>query len=135
MGFSPKILVALIVLGLVATGSIVFNVYLLATKDTFRTEVEGLKESKTKLDKDLSDLKLENKDFKDKVAILTGGKPNEEGIAQNNIVTLEELIKIKDQNEKLKVDKTRLKKDLRDLKVEYNRFKDELTSGERERIN
>ena len=61
MGFSPKVLVALIALGLVATGSIVFNVYFLATKDkALETEVEGLKDDKTKLDKDLSDLKMEN---------------------------------------------------------------------------
>ena len=44
MGFSPKVLVSLIALGLVAIGSIVFNVYLLATNDTLRTEVEGLKD-------------------------------------------------------------------------------------------
>ena len=61
MGFSPKILVALIALGLLATGSIVFNVYLLATKDkALRTEVEGLRESKTKLDKDLGYLRANN---------------------------------------------------------------------------
>lgn len=58
MGFSPKVLVALIALGLIATGSIVFNVYFLATKDKALEQVESLRDSKTKLDKDLIDIKL-----------------------------------------------------------------------------
>ena len=45
MGLSPKILAVLIALGLVATGSIIFNVYFLATKDkaleSIRDEVEA----------------------------------------------------------------------------------------------
>ena len=122
MGFSPKILVALIVLGLVATGSIVFNVYFLATKDKaldLKTEVESLRDDKTKLEKEL----------KDKEAIFTGRKPNEEGIAQNKIVALEELTKIKDQNKKLKIDKKKLEEDLSTLRVENDRLNNELKSG------
>ena len=60
MGFSPKILVALIALGLVATGSIVFNVYLLATRDKALTEVESLKDHKNKLESELRVKSSEN---------------------------------------------------------------------------
>ena len=58
----------LITLGVIATGSIVFNVYFLATKDKalelIRTEVEGLKYNETKLEDKLGALKLENDNLK-----------------------------------------------------------------------
>ena len=62
--FSPKVLAALIASGLVAASSIVFIVYFLATKDNalepLRTEVEDLKDSKSKLEANISTLTVKN---------------------------------------------------------------------------
>ena len=93
MGFSPKILVALIVLGLVATGSIVFNVYLLATKDKtlelLKTEVESLKDSKTKLESELKNKSAENNQPDNKLK--SGAGKTLSVNLEGNTITLEEV--------------------------------------------
>ena len=146
MGFSPKVLVALIALGLVATGSIIFNVYFLTTKDKARTEVEGLKEKATSLENELGTLKAGHDQPKNKPK--SGGNKlsrrssisGEEQVPkhgdgptvlQEQVTELEsstsklkeELAEIKNQNEKLEINKSELENKLKEISAENKNLK------------
>ena len=124
MGFSPKVIVALFALGLVATGSIVFNVYFLTTKDkTLRTEVEGLKDSKGKLELELSasaGFKEQSKVLSDQLVEL-----NEANSDLNN-----KLEGLKSGKNLLEEENTRLESELRS-KIQLGK-EERLKSGELE---
>ena len=151
MGFSPKILVALIALGVIAASSIVFNVYFLTTKDTLKTEVEGLKESKGKLEielgaarkgkhdelndeedparRNLPDQDAERDRLGNEENLARRNRPDELPLEEENanqkiIAELRDLLnKTVEQNEKLKKTKTELKNKLEDISAKYDELK------------
>lgn len=73
LGFSPKVLVTLITMGVVVFVSISFNAYLLATKDSepFKTEVEDLKNNRIKLEGENCHLRDDNTILKGEIRKLT----------------------------------------------------------------
>src|SRR5258708_17318057 len=122
MGFSPKVLAVLIALGLVATGSIIFNVYLLATRykalDPFWTELKDLKEKAATLENELGTLKAGNDQPNNKPK--SGDGPT---ALQKRVTELEasefnlilDLVDIEYQNKKLEKNKAELENKLKEI--------------------
>ena len=108
LGFSPKVLVTLITMGVVVFVSISFNAYLLATKDStlgpLKTEVEDLKNDRTKLEGQIHDLreqitilkKGENEKIEkltQKIASLENQGKKSEGKGHTSITSVRNLFK------------------------------------------